>query len=152
VHDYYRRELAQLRDVMRQVAEGIEQIGLAREQVATMTLRANAWALGGLCQAQCRILAEHHGMESGAIFPHLRRSQAELGAVLDRLDDEHHVIHGLLDDVDGALVRLAHEPSDLGPVTAAIDVLTDALLSHFAYEERELVVPLARAGFFPGQL
>jgi hypothetical protein len=26
--------------------------------------------------------------------------------------------------------------------------LTDALLSHFAYEERELVDPLARHGFY----
>jgi hypothetical protein len=32
-------------------------------------------------------------------------------------------------------------------VRAAMDVLTDALLSHFAYEERELVEPLARFGY-----
>lgn len=152
VHDYFRHKLAELRDVVRQVADGIEQIGRAREQIATITLRANAWALGGRCQAQCRILAEHHSMESGTLFPHLRRSQADLGAVLDRLNSEHDVIHGLLDDVDAALVRLAHEPAGLGPITAAVDVLTDALLSHFSYEERELVAPLARAGFYPGQL
>ena len=28
---------------------------------------------------------------------------------------------------------------------------TDALLSHLAYEEQELVEPLARLGFYPGQ-
>jgi hypothetical protein len=28
-----------------------------------------------------------------------------------------------------------------------MDVLTDALLSHFAYEERELIEPLARFGY-----
>ena len=33
-------------------------------------------------------------------------------------------------------------------VHAAIDLLTDALLSHFAYEERELIEPLARHGFY----
>jgi hypothetical protein len=43
-------------------------------------------------------------------------------------------------------------PADLGPVTETIDVLTDTLLSHFAYEERELVGPLARHGFFAGQI
>jgi hypothetical protein len=31
---------------------------------------------------------------------------------------------------------------------AAIDLLTDTLLSHLSYEERELVEPLARLGFY----
>ena len=34
----------------------------------------------------------------------------------------------------------------------AIDLLTDALLSHLSYEEREIVEPLARHGFFEGQI
>ena len=29
-----------------------------------------------------------------------------------------------------------------------MDLLTDSLLSHFSYEERELVEPLARHGFY----
>ena len=40
----------------------------------------------------------------------------------------------------------------IGPVTEAIDLLTDTLLSHFAYEESELAGPLARHGFYPGQV
>jgi hypothetical protein len=34
----------------------------------------------------------------------------------------------------------------------ALDLLSDTLLSHLAYEERELVEPLARLGFYPDQL
>ena len=41
---------------------------------------------------------------------------------------------------------------DFGPFQAAIDLLTDALLSHLAYEEWEIVEPLARHGLFPGQI
>jgi hypothetical protein len=33
-----------------------------------------------------------------------------------------------------------------------MDLFTDALLSHLSYEERELVEPLARIGFYPGQV
>ena len=33
-------------------------------------------------------------------------------------------------------------------VRAAVDLLSDALLSHLSYEERELVEPLARLGFY----
>ena len=32
-------------------------------------------------------------------------------------------------------------------IRATVDLLTDALLPHFSYEERELVEPLARHGF-----
>jgi hypothetical protein len=37
-------------------------------------------------------------------------------------------------------------------VQAAVDALTEALLSHFGYEERELVGPLSRHGFYAGQV
>lgn len=152
VHDHYRRELAQIRDVLRQVAAGVAHVGAVRGELATMTLRANAWTLGGLCQGQCRILAQHHSMEGDAIFPHLREQHGGLGDVLDRLDAEHRAIHVLLDGIDTALVALATDPADLEPITAAVDLLTDTLLSHFDYEERQLVGPLARFGFFPGQI
>ena len=39
-------------------------------------------------------------------------------------------------------------PDTGAQVQAAVDLLTDTLLSHLAYEERELVEPLARLGFY----
>jgi hypothetical protein len=33
-------------------------------------------------------------------------------------------------------------------VREAIDLITDATASHFSYEERELIEPLARLGFY----
>ncbi len=33
-------------------------------------------------------------------------------------------------------------------VRASVDLLTDAMVSHLSYEERELVEPLARFGFY----
>ena len=44
----------------------------------------------------------------------------------------------LVADEPGALERLQH----------VVDLLTDTLLSHLAYEERELLHPLARYGFY----
>lgn len=152
VHDHYRAELRQVRDILRQVKEGTTQLGDARSQINLMTIRANDWTLGGVCQAQCRSLTTHHTMESDGIFPFLRQRQPDLAAVLDRLHEEHLAIHHVLEGIDAALVHLAANPTDYGPITEAIDLLTDTLLSHFAYEERELVGPLARHGFFAGQL
>jgi hypothetical protein len=152
VHDHYRAELEQIRDLLAQVAKGITGAGQARGELNRLTIRANDWTLGGACQMQCVSLTEHHGTEDAAIFPHLRQSQPNLRDVLDRLDTEHHAIRDVLEEIDAALIHLVQHPADLGPVTEVIDLLTDTLLSHFAYEERELVGPLARHGFFPGQV
>jgi hypothetical protein len=151
VHNHYRAELEQVRDLLARVAKGIT-AGQARGELNRLTIRANDWTLGGACQMQCVALAEHHGTEDAAIFPHLRQSQHNLRDVLDQLDTEHYAIHDVLEEIDAALIHLVQHPADLGPVTEAIDVLTDTLLSHFAYEERELVGPLARHGFFAGQI
>jgi hemerythrin len=83
------------------------------------------------------------------VFPHLARSDERLEGVLQRLGEEHETIAAMLDDADTALVDLvAEEPRALERVHEAIDVITDAMGSHFSYEERELVEPLARLGFY----
>lgn len=152
VHGHYRAEMEQVRDVLTRVRAGTSAIGDARSAINLMTVRANDWTLGGYCQAHCVALTQHHAMEGEAIFPFLRRNQPGLSEVLDRLDSEHLAIHDLLESVDSALVHLAQHPTDYGPITEAVDLLTDTLLSHFAYEERELVGPLALFGFYPGQI
>jgi hypothetical protein len=152
VHDRYRAELQQVRDLLARVAKGITTAGQARGELNRLTIRANDWALGGACQMQCVSLTEHHTMEDDSIFPHLRASQHNLQDVLGRLDAEHHVIADLFEDIDAALIHLAQHPTGISPVTDAIDLLTDTLLSHFTYEERELIGPLARYGFYPGQV
>jgi nitrogen-specific signal transduction histidine kinase len=72
--------------------------------------------------------------------------------VIDRLAEEHLTIHDAIEAVDRALVHQMQNPGELDGLRGAIDLLTDALLSHLSYEERELVEPLARHGFYPGQV
>ncbi|MYY13449.1 hypothetical protein GT204_32390 [Streptomyces sp. SID4919] len=151
VHNHYRRELAQVRDLLRQVRKGGATVDRARGRVNALALATADGGFSEICRAACRSLTEHHRLEDRGVFPHLRRSRRDLQPVLDRLDEEHRTIHSLLTDVDRALVHLARNPGDHGPVTKAIDLLTDTVLSHFAYEERELLGPLARYGFAPGR-
>ena len=84
------------------------------------------------------------------IFPHLRRTEPGLAPVVDRLVEEHHAIHDVLEAVDRALVELVANPGVHSGLRKAVDLMTDTLLSHFAYEERELLGPLARQGMYPG--
>ncbi|MGN6330498.1 MAG: hemerythrin domain-containing protein [Motilibacteraceae bacterium] len=151
VHDHLRAELAQLREVVQQVEQGRASVGEAREVLHELTLKQNAWALGAYCASYCRLLTQHHTLEDRAIFPHLREADPGLAPVVDRLEEEHVVIHGVVEQVDAALVT-AVTTGELEPVRAAVDLLTDTLLSHLSYEEYQLVEPLARHGMFAGQL
>jgi hemerythrin-like domain-containing protein len=114
-----------------------------------MTIRQNNPTLGTFCETYCRTVTNHHTLEDRSAFPHLRNSDPELAPVIDRLEQEHEAIHDLLERVDEALVALVDSAADgITGVQHTMDVLTDALLSHFSYEERELVEPLARHGFY----
>jgi alkanesulfonate monooxygenase SsuD/methylene tetrahydromethanopterin reductase-like flavin-dependent oxidoreductase (luciferase family) len=149
VHDALRAELDQLRDLVEQVAAGTSNAAAVRSFINRMTIRQNNWTLGTFCETYCRTVTSHHTLEDRSVFPHLRRSDAALGPVIDRLEEEHEQIADLLERVDRALVALVSAEEDgIDRVGAAMDLLTDALLSHFSYEERELVEPLARHGFY----
>lgn len=152
VHDMLRRELAELRTLLGQVRDGALSAGEARSALNEMAMRQNDWTLGAFCARYCSAVAHHHGLEDEAIFPHLAGSDAALVPVIGRLQDEHLVIHDAIDRVDRALVAHINDHDGFTPLQRALDMLTDSLLSHLSYEERELVEPLARLGFYAGQL
>lgn len=146
VHDGLRAELAQIDDLIEQVTAGVTDVGAARSQINTLTMRQNNWVLGTYCESYCRVVTTHHTLEDRSLFPQLRAADVRLAPVLDRLEQEHHTIHNLLEGVDRALVALVTGPGGIDGLRASVDRLSDALLSHLAYEERELVEPLARLG------
>jgi len=148
VHDHLRSELSQLFDLISQVEAGTLEAGAARSLINTMTMRQNDWALGAYCQSYCRVVTTHHTIEDTSMFPHLRASDAALLPVIDRLEDEHHVIASVLDGVDRALVAVVSEPDGLARLREAVDLLSDTMGSHLSYEETQLVEPLARYGFY----
>jgi hemerythrin-like domain-containing protein len=151
VHDMLRRELSELREIVAQVRDGALDAGDARSALNEMAMRQNDWTLGAFCSRYCHAVARHHGLEDDAIFPHLASSDERLQPVIGRLTEEHLVIHDAIEEVDRALVQHINH-HDFERLQSAIDLLTDALLSHLSYEEHELVEPLARLGFYANQV
>lgn len=147
VHDALRSELTQLHDVIAQLERGKIDAQAARGHLAKMTVRQNAWTFGAICMQYCRALTGHHTLEDASVFPHLEQRAPELGPVLTCLFAEHEVIAASVDAIDAALVRFAGDASAFVDVRRAVDEMSDALLSHLSYEERELIEPLARVGF-----
>ena len=152
VHDHLRHELDQVRELLEQVKRGRVTAGAARAVLNEMTMRQNNWTLGAYCAAYCSMITQHHGLEDRAVFPHLRRAEPGLVPVIDRLEQEHVIIHEVVEGVDRALVRLVASPEDFTELQKAVDALTEALRSHLAYEEQQITEPLSRFGFFPGQV
>jgi hemerythrin-like domain-containing protein len=152
VHDHLRDELEKIRGLIESVESGIVSPSDALGSLDQFTMRQNNWTIGAYCAAYYRMIALHHGLEDSDVFPHLRTCEEQLEPVIDRLSEEHDVIHDVLEGLDRALVELVANPGDFTHLRRATDILTDALLSHLAYEERELVEPLARYGFYVGQI
>jgi hypothetical protein len=146
VHDHLRAELERVRSLVGQVADGALDVGAARSEINEMTMRQNNWTLGAFCESYCRFVTMHHSLEDASLFPSLRRADPRLRPVLDRLAEEHRVIHDVLDRVDAALVATVSDPKGIAELSDVVDLLTDTLLSHLSYEERVLVEPLARLG------
>lgn len=145
-HDRLRSDLGQLGEVVREVLAETRDPGEAREEIQKLSLRQNIWTLGAFCASYCRVTTLHHTREDEDLFPYLRRSDPRLTSVLDRLTEEHHAIQGLIERIDRELVAFAGGQSSPDGLRAAMDLLTDTLLSHLSYEESELIEPMARLG------
>jgi hypothetical protein len=152
VHGNLRKELEKILDALEQVKTGAMPVGRARSALNEMTMRQNNWSLGAYCAAYCTRLTRHHGIEDESIFPHLRGADAALAPVIDRLELEHVIIHEVIEGIDRALVNLVRTEDDFTELQDAMDILSDSLLSHLAYEEQQLSEPLARFGFYAGQV
>jgi hemerythrin-like domain-containing protein len=145
-HDQLRHELTELRELIARIEAGTIDAGRARSHLAAMTLRQNNWTLGAYCESYCRVLTIHHTREDSAVFPHLRRSAAALAPALDRLEEEHRAIHGVIERLDRTLVAFIAAPQDVKELRAAFEQLADTLLAHLSYEESVLVEPLSLYG------
>ena len=120
-----------MRDLIRQVAEGALDVGAARSAINQMTMRQNAWSVGAYCESYCRVVTIHHTLEDRRVFPRAAARPTRGSApVLDRLSAEHEVIHGLLEAVDASLVAMVTDPTAMGELTRAVDLLADRLGSH----------------------
>src|SRR5205823_3796471 len=108
-------------DVLSKVRDGATSAGDARSALNQMVLRQNDWTLGAFCARYCAVVASHHGLEDAAVFPHLASADESLAPVIDRLGEEHLVIHDAIQDVDRALVQHINDPEDFEPLQRAID-------------------------------
>jgi Hemerythrin HHE cation binding domain len=143
IHQMLRNDLTVCRELAADVASGAlsdevrERIAEMRENSPISTLQVN-------CLYHCRVVHMHHGIEDADMFPALRRSNPDLGAVVDRLESDHRAISTLLDDVEASARDLdgASKSDGRDQLVTALRDLATRLLEHLAYEEENIAATM----------
>jgi hypothetical protein len=143
IHQMLRNDLTACRELAVDVAAGVPAAQVTN-RVAQLRANSPIWTLQVDCLYHCRVVHMHHGIEDAEMFPALRRSNPDLGTVVDRLESDHRAISLLLDAVEAA----AKELDDASPVAVrealvvALRDLATSLLEHLAYEEENIAATM----------
>ena len=96
---------------------------------------------GTLCGRECQVLNFHHDAEEQMIFPELERQNIRaLSQIVERLRQEHLIVHELINRLETAADKLTQETSqsNFDNATEIFQQLHKVVKSHFGYEETEL--------------
>lgn len=141
IHRHYLMDLGRIARLMERIEAGDAPPAALADIVLHSDMSRNLSAFGTICGQACHVLMMHHNIEEGHMFPGIHGPAGEgIRAVVDRLREEHKVIHELLDRLAVAAKALAAEATDkrFEEVRAVYRALFEAVRSHFKYEETEL--------------
>ena len=141
IHRMHLKDVSHIGQLLEQVKVGIENPRNLLTKISNAPLTANMKTFGTLCGRECQVLTFHHDAEETSIFPQLEKQQIEsLNLVVERLKEEHLIVHELLDRLQAAASRLVQTQSNANfrSTEAVFKQLTAVVKSHFGYEETEL--------------
>jgi hypothetical protein len=144
IHGHLRDELDRVVTAVEAVAAGELPASDARAVVHGSMMARNYRLTGSFCAQYCRFVEAHHSIEDAYLFPSLEVGDPSLAPVLQRLSEEHEVIHAVLVRIDELLVAMVAEGAGAAAVGEQVRALRTALSSHLAYEEEELLGPIGR--------
>jgi iron-sulfur cluster repair protein YtfE (RIC family) len=128
-------------DVVKKLSAGVLR-GLPASEVhaGINELKASGplWRLKVSCLRYCRFVHSHHNLEDELLLPALRRRNPAINPVVDKLEEDHRVVSGLLDAVEAAADEVFENDGELARcrVADALNALAEHLLSHLDFEER----------------
>jgi len=143
MHQMLRNDLTVCRELATDVASGASSVEV-RDRIAEVRRTSPISTLQVNCLYHCRVVHMHHSIEDADMFPALRRSNPELGAVVDRLESDHRAISMLLDDVESSARDLDDALTSVvrDQLVKALRDLATRLLEHLAYEEENIATTM----------
>ncbi|MBW9118203.1 hemerythrin domain-containing protein [Rhizobium cauense] len=141
IHEMHIAALEETKSMMDRVQSGEDSTGSLAQQVTSLELLENYRRFGNLCGRECQFLDFHHTSEDNEIFPTIAEKGGEgLKRVIARLSEEHAAVHQLLKTLAMNVVVLHADPGpeNFARTRETFEVLYEAILSHFGYEQAEL--------------
>ena len=147
LHRMHLRDMQRLAHVLEQVEQGAVSPEIFAQEVSNVELTHNMRMFGTMCGRECQVLTFHHDAEEHMIFPQLEQQNIQaLSRVVDRLKQEHLIVHELITRLETAAQALVQNPDEhnFARTKATFAQLQTAVISHFGYEETELREALGR--------
>ena len=143
IHQMLRNDLTACQTLAADVAAGAATAQIS-DRIAELRANSPIWTLQVDCLYHCRVVHMHHGIEDAEMFPALRRSNPDLGEVVDRLESDHRAIALLLDQVEATAKELddASTGAARTALVTALRNLATRLLEHLAYEEENIAATM----------
>ena len=140
IHAYHLQEMAHVRTVLDQVGAGQSAPAEAGKAASSLDMLTNMRQFGALCGHECQNLNAHHSIEDFSVFPELEGKTAGLDKVVQRLREEHEVIHSILEEMEEAAIAVLQMPgpSSFAKLREVFETLEPLVHSHFGYEQTEL--------------
>jgi iron-sulfur cluster repair protein YtfE (RIC family) len=147
IHRMHLRDMQRLAHVLEQVEQGAVSPEVFAQEVSNVDLTHNMRTFGNMCGRECQVLTFHHDAEEHMIFPQLEQQNIQaLNRVVDRLKQEHLIVHELITRLETAAQALVQNPDEhnFARTKATFAQLHTVIISHFGYEETELREALGR--------
>ncbi|WP_417694228.1 hemerythrin domain-containing protein [Roseibium sp.] len=141
IHRMYLDDLDTVGQLLESVERGEASALDLAQTVEGLDLTQNYRQFGTLCGRECYVLTMHHNIEEAQVFPILEAAGNDgLRAVVQRLQEEHKVVHALLEKLGQAAANLVEQPGSdtFSDAKEVFRVLLKVVRSHFSYEETEL--------------
>ena len=147
IHRMHLRDMQRLAHILEQVEQGGVLPEVFASEVSNVELTRNMRIFGTMCGRECQVLTFHHDAEEHMIFPQLEQQNIQaLSRVVERLKQEHLIVHELITRLETAAQALVQNPDEhnFARTKATFAQLHTVVISHFGYEETELREALGR--------
>ncbi|SMR83439.1 Hemerythrin HHE cation binding domain-containing protein [Aliiroseovarius halocynthiae] len=141
IHRMHLNDVGRIGIVLDRIEEGEASGRDLSDALTQAEFAQNVRQFGSLCGRECKVLNGHHDIEEYALFPELAaKGNDALRAVVERLKEEHKVVHELLVRLERAAMALMFEvdAEKFNEARAVFRQLETEVQSHFGYEESQL--------------
>ena len=139
IHTLLRRDLDRVNKLAEDVRTGYPVQGVI-DTVRDLETNSPLWRLREGCWRYCRFVHGHHTLEDAALFPMARRKDPSLQSVIDKLEEDHLVVHHITERIASFAATVAEHDTfeHRADLVGALGELETHLLTHLTFEEASL--------------